>query len=1111
VGTRSQRTRRRCASTGQCCDEGQHGARSLNAKVLLIRFDNFGVKVLIYGTLGIWRRALAKNTTQKGSEFETQIAALYRSAGYDIKQNYSVSGSDFDLLCRKEISPQIEITIAVECKFKSGKEKVGPLDVEKFSNKFKFARDFGITHGVIVCNNGFAPSAHVTAQLAKITLRSLTELEDDLLGFASKFVLSRRKYQASDIFKEYFILQGHNQDAQAVPDIADFIFWALNEPNTRTKRTFILGDFGAGKTTLVNRLNFGLQEEYLKNRTKRIPVVFRLNRLLAENDLGRFIENQLKSELGLDLSYETFVSLLNGGRITLFLDGLDEIESHADEQTKIFNIARISPFFNSKCDLIITSRATMFKSKQEMLAFFHYIERYESASSIYDNALLARFNVHSAVARLRTFIAKNSGQALEAKHLNNSDLITVRPLSRQMVVSVLKSRKIELEQFQSIPIDDIIRELFNVYDLSDLMSRPFLLFMVIDVLRLHKIKEIIDQKTISSAILYSIYIESYLKRDWEKGKGRQFLTPSERRAFSQCMALSMLYKDGPLAVTFRDIIPVLNRIMNERMTAERRREIESNIQRLVSDVLLCAFLRLSGEDMFEFAHKSFMEYFCAEYIVTALLERSSNDQIAELNYVLNREVLQFIGGLSTAFAGLTNRLTSQLSFTSKSGATTYRNNLAAALLYSNQHSGININRAVVSDCEFRRKAFVRSSFDDIVFQNCSFSQVEFSNSSFAKTNFVNLQANELKFQKCKLVSSEIKEIAGDINIAETICENVAILSLENSRWQAVLFSHGEIFNSKVILQSEVSISQSKVTQSTILLTEHSSTGGSLKSTAIENSAITQLGEKPFVERMVPQLCLMNCNLNHVTFAYPVLAFDHVSLENLADSSGVLLVSVSGLSDAARASSPMQPTPETINPTLSRYFRFYTDRGNSILIVDIDDNESTNVLQRLITVAKARDPVAVVRVLLDNKHWMPVPNDPLSIVKAFCADASSKDDYLGGSIILWEVSRFEYFSGSLASLFTKAAANRQKGEQGTIKLRPGKHSNIVLISAKSERTSSDDATIVVELQGFSSYPEDSILRYEMICDGHDWKINDIRCSVRGSPWSLRESLDGAMND
>jgi Restriction endonuclease len=125
---------------------------------------------------------LAKDTTQKGTEFETQIAALYRSAGFDITQNYSVSGTDFDLLCRKEIAPQIVVSIAIECKFKSGREKVGPLDLEKFSNKFQYAKGFGITHGVIVCNNGFTPTAHIAAQKSNITLRSSTELEDDLLG-----------------------------------------------------------------------------------------------------------------------------------------------------------------------------------------------------------------------------------------------------------------------------------------------------------------------------------------------------------------------------------------------------------------------------------------------------------------------------------------------------------------------------------------------------------------------------------------------------------------------------------------------------------------------------------------------------------------------------------------------------------------------------------------------------------------------------------------------------------------------------------------------------------------------------------------------------------------
>jgi hypothetical protein len=211
-------------------------------------------------------------------------------------------------LCKKEISPHIEILIVVECKFKSGDKKVGPLDVEKLSNKFRHAKDFGITHAVIVCNNGFTPVAHVAAKPSNITLRSLTELEDDLLGFAAKFVIAQRKYQSSDIFREYFSLAGQADDGSAISDIEEFVFEALADHHSSSRRFFFMGDFGAGKTTLVDRVNYRLQERYLKNRFSKIPFVFRLNRLLVENDLRRYIENQLKSELGLDLAYETFLT-----------------------------------------------------------------------------------------------------------------------------------------------------------------------------------------------------------------------------------------------------------------------------------------------------------------------------------------------------------------------------------------------------------------------------------------------------------------------------------------------------------------------------------------------------------------------------------------------------------------------------------------------------------------------------------------------------------------------------------------------------------------------------------------------------------------------------------
>jgi len=905
---------------------------------------------------------LPKDSTQKGTEFEAQVAALYRSAGYDITQNYSISGTDFDLLCKKEVSPQIAVSIVVECKFKSGREKVGPLDVEKFSNKFRFAKDFGITHGVMICSNGFTPTAHVAAGRSNITLRSLTELEDDLLGFAAKFVLSRRKYQASDIFQEYFGLEGRNQDELGVPDIEHFISAALDAADASPKRFFLLGDFGAGKTTLVDRINYRLQDQYLKDRRSKIPVVFRLNRLLVENDLRRFVENQLKSELGLDLNAEAFFGLLANGRIVVCLDGLDEIESHSDEQAKIHNIARISPFFNSKSDLIITSRPTMFKSKAQMLGFFSYIEQHESVISVFDNPNLARVSIQVVMEKLRVVVGKYAGQTLESHKLAASELIAIRPLSTDAVVSVLNSKRAVLEASQSIPIEEIVRELFNIYDLSDLMSRPFLLFMVIDVLKIHKIKEMIDQKTISSAVLYNIYIESYLKRDWDKGTGRQFLSPLERRTFSQCMALSMLYKAGRLSVTLSEIFPVLRRVMNEKMSADRRSEIESNIQNVVSDVLLCAFLRMSGDEMFEFVHKSFMEYFSAEFIAAALVEGAPNQLINELGYELNQEILQFVGGLSAGFHQLGSRLVAQLSFTLASGANIYRRNLAAALVYSNRDRDIELVNVTIADCNFRRKTIKRSLFSGAKFSNCTFLEANISAS----------RAVDLEFKECKFVEGQIAQMEGEIRFCDVSCDGLALSQLQ-ANWSKTSLLDGRIDRCKIGFEAGVRVRRSAIEGGSIELVNRSSLHNAFESVSLSNSAINQVGETVSLGGEInllknPQLDFANCHLSGVVFSFPVLRFDFGSLDNLQGCSGVFFASLLDLSKDAGCAALIKPT-EAIHRTLSPFFRLCLEKENRVLIVDVDSDEGAQTLRRLIDYAGTVDAGLLVRVLMGNKDWL----------------------------------------------------------------------------------------------------------------------------------------------
>ena len=99
----------------------------------------------------------------------------------------------------------------------------------------------------------------------------------------------------------------------------------------------------------------------------------------------------------------------------------------------------------------------------------------------------------------------------------------------------------------------------NIYDLTDLMTRPLLLGMFVEILFKGDIDlEDADLK-MGAAGLYQIYVNLHLFRDWKK---RQFLSPKERLIFARAAAVSMLEAGENLQARFSSIVEVVNRGRN---------------------------------------------------------------------------------------------------------------------------------------------------------------------------------------------------------------------------------------------------------------------------------------------------------------------------------------------------------------------------------------------------------------------------------------------------------------------------------------------------------------------------------------------------------------------
>jgi hypothetical protein len=97
------------------------------------------------------------------------------------------------------------------------------------------------------------------------------------------------------------------------------------------------------------------------------------------------------------------------------------------------------------------------------------------------------------------------------------------------------------------------------------------------------------------------------------------------------------------------------------------------------------------------------------------------------------------------------------------------------------------------------------------------------------------------------------------------------------------------------------------------------------------------------------------------------------------------------------------------------------------------------------------------------------------------------------------------------LWAKADARTAKGDGGPIGFDPVSNSqgpDVKSFKVAAERSEPDKATIAVTIKSHHAARKvraDEVVRYDFVREAGGWKIDDIRGSVDGQPWSIRQLL------
>lgn len=634
---------------------------------------------------------------EKPSEWlalERRVAQAYSQFGYDAKHNVNHGGHQIDVLCKKDQPGAPTVTVAIEVKYKSS-ANVGITDYTKFANAAHdlLARKL-ITSAVLVTNAEFTREARqASANQDHLLLITVTELEQSVRLGGQRAVSQLAHYRASELARLFVDVRVRPRrdsgpistedliEVSTVKTCSDLRFMASRFAGRALIAVF--ADYGAGKTTALERIHAQCLEDYLRGNTNLFPIIYPLKYLLDHTSVNDFIAHSVEEALGTTFDRKYFWERANSFGWLHLLDGFDEISVQPTRSERISYLRQLSPLMLGHSPAILASRPSFFAEWHELRESIKKItESYGLSASTNE-----RHRGLSADARALAVALRSSLPGDERIIHGRVAEFELESLTPSEVGSYLQKRQ---EEFAAVGIrspGDVQDFIDSVYDFSDLVSRPILLRLITDTIIHGAIDVYSRDQSLGPSDLYEIYAGLRLQYDLDKGAVRTSgLTPAQRRKIAELCAQSM----NRLGVSQLSTAQ-LQELLNAEGPIGHHDEdaaLDHDLEPLLADIRTCSFMTVTPSNAVCFIHKSFLEYFLACRFSDAVLA----DDLLALEQRVPSETAYFLGSMMSPGRrdpGPANRLSAQariclgrLARGSSPGRDSLAaSNLATALLY----------------------------------------------------------------------------------------------------------------------------------------------------------------------------------------------------------------------------------------------------------------------------------------------------------------------------------------------------------------------------------------------------------------------------------------------
>lgn len=302
---------------------------------------------------------------------------------------------------------------------------------------------------------------------------SHSDVDRQFIEYANDVV---EMYESRDIKKYFLFPELKKQDKH----IMYYEFLGSVKGDEKDYRlTLLLGNFGSGKSVLMENLFYQLSINYLVKR-KKIPIFIRLRTYKGGEDIQTFILRTINQRYGIDISQNDLLKHQRKGRFIFILDGFDEMLGHITTESLKERILQIENLLSDGVSEVIISCRTH---------FFH-TSASEDILNFENKYYLQPWNVNQVLTYLNKRIPNNN------------------------------------KVYDSIE---------NTYNLSELAKTPLFLEMIIKSLSQDLFRV---SPEVNSASLYSFYTEKWFETTVVR-KG-SILSKSQKRNFIEKLAWKMI-------------------------------------------------------------------------------------------------------------------------------------------------------------------------------------------------------------------------------------------------------------------------------------------------------------------------------------------------------------------------------------------------------------------------------------------------------------------------------------------------------------------------------------------------------------------------------------------